>query len=333
MEHFPFPIGTQNKCITLHIDSLTDDLIEGALKFISKHGYHYTPTNKKKHIIVPRGCTSSVPDRTHSIEFESLFKEALDDGSDNMQHRDYYRYQTNPDSAPKLLECPEIKEILNRVQVCMNRQVNGYTPTKISFLYSLPGGKPQGWHQDDTRDEGRIITAGSLISAIVALENDTKLDVRNRKFERKTFIIPKGTMFVFDGKLVHGGSAYQKHNLRIHIYFMKMVDKGGSGEQSHNDSDNAIAHTYRCPVEGCPKCISKCNLTLSQMRNHWRMKHAAVENMGWKRYEASLKGNLHKCEQCGKTYLSVNGLNKHISQKHKRRRQQNADRRKRGKKN
>jgi hypothetical protein len=74
MEHFPFPSGTQNKLITLHLDSLRDDLIEGAFKYISKHGYHYTPTNGKKHIIVPRGCTSSAGDRTHSIEFESLFK-------------------------------------------------------------------------------------------------------------------------------------------------------------------------------------------------------------------------------------------------------------------
>jgi hypothetical protein len=332
MEHFPFPSGTQNKLITLHLDSLRDDLIEGAFKYISKHGYHYTPTNGKKHIIVPRGCTSSAGDRTHSIEFESLFKEALDDGSDNMQHRDYYRYQTNPDMSNKLLECPEIKEILNRVQVCINRQVKGYVPTKLSILYSLPGGKPQGWHHDDGRDEGEIVNAGSLLSAIVALQNGTMLDVRNGSFERKTFIIPKGTMFILDGKLVHGGSAYQTHNLRMHIYFMKQVDDAGI-HPNNNAGDNIIAHTYRCPVEGCHKYITKCNLTLSQMRNHWRMKHAGVEKMGWKRYEANLRGNLHKCEQCSNTYLSLNGLKKHISQKHgKRRRRQTNDRQKRKRK-
>jgi hypothetical protein len=102
-------------------------------------------------------------------------------------------------------------------------------------------------------------------------------------------------------------------------------------------------------VEGCHKYITKCNLTLSQMRNHWRMKHAGVEKMGWKRYEANLRGNLHKCEQCSNTYLSLNGLKKHISQKHgklslnglkkhisqkhgKRRRRQTNDRQKRKRK-
>jgi hypothetical protein len=328
MEHFPFPNGRQNKLVTLHLDSLRDEVIEGAYKYISKHGYHYTPTNGKKHIVVPRGLMCPAVDRTQSIEFESLFKEALDDGSDNMQHRDYYRYQTNPDMAPKLLECPEIKDIVNRVQVCINRQVNGYIATKISFLYSLPGGKPQGWHQDDARDEGKIVRAGSLISAIVALQNDTKLDVRNGSFERKTFVIPRGTMFIFDGKLVHGGAAYQAHNLRIHIYFEKQSEEGGS-TGNNTDKENTITHTYICPVTSCPKNIDKQFLTLSQMRNHWRMKHAPLEKIGWKRYEAKLRGNLEKCAQCSRTFLSVNGLKKHISQKHKPHHRQNGNNRKR----
>jgi hypothetical protein len=128
-----------------------------------------------------------------------------------MKHRDYYRYQTSPDCAQKLMECPEIKLIVNKVQACINHQVRGYVANKISVLYSLPGGKAQGWHEDDSRPEGEIVKSGMLLSVIVALQPDTKLDVRNGSFERKTFVIPKGTMFVFGGKLVHSGSAYATH--------------------------------------------------------------------------------------------------------------------------
>jgi hypothetical protein len=315
MPQFPFPRGTQNKLVTLHIKSLTDDLVKGAFEYISKHGFHYTPNNSKKHIVVPRGCAYSGK-RTFSIEFESLFKKALDDGSDNMQHRDYYRYQTNPDNNSKLLECPEIKEIVNRVQVCINSQVSGYAANKISFLYSLPGGKSQGWHVDDARELGTIAKNGSLISVIVAFQNNTKLDVRNENYDRKTFIIPSQTMFVFDGQLVHSGSAYDTHNLRLHIYFMKLPENQDGPNDSNVDT-NVIAHTYVCPVKSCPKFINKCSLTLSQMRNHWRINHSATENMGWKRYVANQSGNLHDCNQCGQSFLSLDGLKRHISKKHK----------------
>jgi hypothetical protein len=172
------------------------------------------------------------------------------------------------------------------------------------------------------------VTNGSLISVIVALQNDTKLDVRNGNFERKTFIIPKQTMFVFDGQLLHGGSAYQAHNLRLHIYFMKLVENQNDCNEN-NETDNVIAHTYMCPVESCSKNIERCNLTLSQMRNHWRIKHAATEKIGWKRYIARQSGNLHTCNQCNDTFLSQDGLKRHISKKHRARRQQTNTNRKR----
>jgi hypothetical protein len=242
--------------------------------------------------------------RTQSIEFESLFKQALDDGSDNMKHRDYYRYQTSPDCAQKLMECPEINLIVNKVQACINHQVRGYV---ASILYSLPGGKAQGWHEDDSRLEGEIVKPGMLLCAIVALQPDTKLDVWNGTFEQKTFIIPKGTMFVFGRKLVHSGSAYGTHNLRLHIYFTKSCDIVGDTD-NREVFDNSIAHKYFCPVEDCPKHIQRCNLTALQMHNHRLMKHAPVEKMGWKRYEAGKVGKLHKCTQCVQTFLNVDGL-------------------------
>jgi hypothetical protein len=100
--------------------------------------------------------------------------------------------------------------------------------------------------------------------------------VRNGNYDHKMFIIPKQTMFVFDGQLLHGGSAYQSHNLRLHIYFMKLIESQNDCSDN-NETGNVIAHTYMYPVKNCSKCINRCNLTLSQMRNHWRIKHAAFQ--------------------------------------------------------
>jgi len=325
MAEFPFPNGQHNKLCILHLDSLTDVLVNGALSLISNNGYHYTSSNAKKHIVVPnKGCVNATK-RTHSIRLESLFKEALrSNGCDNPEYRDYYRYQTHPDDCDELLRCPEIKDIIDRVQVSINQQVQGYVAYKISVLYSLPGGEQQGFHQDDARSEAVIAEEGAMLSVIVALQDNTKLDVRNASFERKTLSISKGLMFVFDGRLVHGGAAYTVHNVRLHIYFRKMVENVVSS-MDKGKFENVIAPTYRCPVEDCPKKIGNCNLTLSQMRNHWRMKHAPVENMGWKRYHADKEGKLHKCDQCHETFLNFEGLKKHVTMAHKPKRKRRSD--------
>jgi len=67
--------------------------------------------------------------------------------------------------------------------------------------------------------------------------------VRNASFERKTFLIPKGTMFVFDGRLVHGGSGHMVHNVRLHIYF-RMVVENVSSSIDQDKFANIIAPTY-----------------------------------------------------------------------------------------
>jgi hypothetical protein len=71
-------------------------------------------------------------------------------------------------------------------------------------------------------------------------------------------------------------------------------------------------------VDDCPKKIGKkYNLTVSQMCNRWRTKHATVEKMGWKLYLAIKEAKLHKYDQCGEIFLSAEGLKKHITSKHK----------------
>jgi hypothetical protein len=92
-----------------------------------------TVSNNQKHIVVPKKFCAAKTERTFSIEFESLFTDALGNGSDDITQRDYTRFQTHPEAAKELLKCGEIKSIVDCIQATINQQVDGYVSVKLSF--------------------------------------------------------------------------------------------------------------------------------------------------------------------------------------------------------
>lgn len=99
----------------------------------------------------------------------------------------------------------------------------------IVVLEAIAGLPQQGLHTDAAIDDkywqdvdhGGV---GEPCGFIVAIQDGTKIDIGIGRLEgakgmvwsRKTIVIPKGSVFIFKLSLVHGGSAYDSDNIRIH---------------------------------------------------------------------------------------------------------------------
>ena len=51
------------------------------------------------------------------------------------------------------------------------------------------------------------------MGVIFALEDYTYFNTKSRRI-----VLKKGQVLIFDGDMVHAGSAYEKENTRIHLY-------------------------------------------------------------------------------------------------------------------
>lgn len=318
---FPFLSGSLNQFAIIPIEGFHQSLADGVFAYVAKHGFHLISTKQRKAVVVPR-MKASLNEKTFSIQFRSLFINSIKDGATSSNEHDYYRYQTDPDDAPKMLkECKALQQLVNLAQINIDKQVKGYVAFKVSILYSMPNGKPQGFHHDDYRCDSVCKMEGPLLSVIIALQDGTKLDLKKNKDERNTYSIPMGSMFVFDGKLMHGGSAYKTHNLRVHLYFKYKRDteetKGGDGgEDVKRDGIDRVAYVFRCPVKSCDHRKRKINFTYDDLYNHWRDRHRKDEKISLKMYKARLGGDWEKCDVCEKTFFTRERLEIHVWKEH-----------------
>lgn len=95
------------------------------------------------------------------------------------------------------------------------------------LLESLPGCRQQAAHTDyiPTPELRSAPDAEVPLLFLLALEDDTRLEVwprthRPRRYPvfQTTVRLNAGDAVLFRGDLVHAGSAYEHHNLRIHAY-------------------------------------------------------------------------------------------------------------------
>lgn len=109
------------------------------------------------------------------------------------------------------------------------------TATDFVILESLRGCQRQAAHVDYVPDDALLETTDDTVPllAVVALQDGTMLDVwpgshrlvRRRRLTRHTPHVRReiveldaGDVIVFRGDLIHAGSAYTSHNLRLHAY-------------------------------------------------------------------------------------------------------------------
>jgi hypothetical protein len=186
-----------------------------------------------RHFITIQGIEQNAKS-TNPIQLEHFLAEVIDPSHVGDIDINYSRYQSSPVDSDRLLRCASIKWIVHLMQSFVNKQIIGvrerneigYVVTRVSLLFSRPGGLPQQLHVDDKRDDIAIAKEGEMLSAIVALQDFMRLDIQSHNGKRLTYSIPATSMLLFSGTCKHGGSSYNRFNVRLHMYLLPQQTAG-----------------------------------------------------------------------------------------------------------
>jgi len=304
--------------------NITEVMLSNAVSFISNKCFYYDDDDgTKTYLHLP--AVTVKKNKRDSIPLGKLFKEAVNDsktkkgnvdeavGDETMELEvDDFRFQTLPETKTKLLKSKDVKDIFSMSEKIVKDIDDRFSVGKFSVLYSKPGGAPQGFHIDDfskTKEEQELF--GEMLSAIVSIQDKTTIDVVGcDKKSRMSITIPKGFMFLFSGRFVHGGSAYECHNVRLHFYFYRsssMADK----EVKKMLLTNKISLKNVCPVPDCKEAIARTLFTSSTLQDHWYTTHRKKIGLTYLQYIGRKNGTLQTCKQCGKKLLSERAAKDH----------------------
>ena len=102
-------------------------------------------------------------------------------------------------------------------KICVFLQAHNFLKNRTvgttAILHSKSGCKRQQWHTDYDPELCKL-TSLKPMGAIFALEDNTYFNIH----KKRKIVLKKGQILIFDGDLVHAGSAYDKENTRIHFY-------------------------------------------------------------------------------------------------------------------
>jgi hypothetical protein len=84
----------------------------------------------------------------------------------------------------------------------------------MTLLLSIKGCQEQQSHTDYDPSDEKSYKSRILL---VAIMDDTNIIVWNKQgYHRRIISIPKGSVFIGRGTLIHGGSPYDSNNVRLH---------------------------------------------------------------------------------------------------------------------
>lgn len=309
-EFISWPKGINTNWTIAPIQNFPSSLATQCLSFICGNCFFYTKYNKKASKPSITDIVAGPQIISEPIELESLFTAALEGGTDDDHLIDYHRFQSHPSRLQSLMQCPAFARLLSLVQVAIDDRVSNYALYKCSILYSRPRGNEQGLHIDDIRTKQDIEKDGELLSVVVALQDDTKLDIANYEKTRQTYKIPVGSMFLFSGTCLHGGAKYHTANARVHLMFMK------SNFVNDANRENAISLVFPCPDKDCPynRGDRVKTVTHSQLQDHWKNVHRKKHGLTLDQFRKSMKGTpIIRCEQCGKGFVNGKSFKIHCN--------------------
>lgn len=139
----------------------------------------------------------------HALE---SYSRVLDAGSDAIFNPNPRRFQTRLSREDPLVV--RVEAFLRRAGYLDNR-----TLADAVVLRSLTGCQRQQWHTDF--DPRTCQSAATMpLGILLALQDDTYFHV----LDEEVFTMERGDVLIFSGDTVHAGAAYEKTNVRIHMY-------------------------------------------------------------------------------------------------------------------
>jgi hypothetical protein len=273
-----WPKGNISSFFILPVPNVTQRKIDEAISFIRGNCYFLRKNDSKKYKPHIERRLHGQQQLSQLIQLESLFTDAVGEAANDDRFVDYHRFQSNPSRQRSFLKCEHIRNIVASVQNVVTAQCGDYAMSKLSVLYSIPGGKPQGLHVDYPRSDE---------------------DVGN-----------EGAIFMFNGSFRHGGSAYSTHNIRLHMYFVP------SAIRKSNKKDNSIPIGFTCPVSSCSFNIGGRSyaFTKTQLYNHWRDHHKKELGISVEKYRSRIVDgrDVIQCPLCKKGFTTgIIGLKRH----------------------
>mmetsp|Transcript_10026 Transcript_10026/g.18798 ORF Transcript_10026/g.18798 Transcript_10026/m.18798 type:complete len:326 (+) Transcript_10026:119-1096(+) len=303
-----WPKGINTNWSIVQVPNFPLSLARDCLSFICGNCIFYNKSGCKSRPFIG-GIDPSPSIVSRPIVLETLFKDALEGGTDNEALRDFFRYQSHPSRQQSLMKHPAFARLVALTQSAIDQRVRNYVVHKCSILYSLPHGPQQGLHIDDIRSNEDIDRQGELLSVVLALQDNTKLDIANDKGERQTFQIPFGSMFLLSGTCLHGGASFLSNNCRVHLTFVKK-------EFNKNiDKDNGISLVYTCPDKDCAYNSGDMakTVTLVQLQDHWKFVHRKKHGLTLKQFKKILEGSdIYTCQKCGKRFCNTRSFHHHL---------------------
>ncbi len=305
--------GNNSQYFILDVPYLSIDILSDALAFISGHCYYREARDRDKYLKFPGVSPTPVTSMEDTIMLDNLFLDPDPDGANDSRNADMYRFQTAPDAQDNLLSCSAIADILSKVSAVIARLTDvTYVAQKVSVLFSRPHGPEQGLHFDDHRTTATIEERGELLSALVALMPNTKIDIGTVNNGRKSFHIPSGAMILMSGRCLHGGSSYFSCNARLHFEFIPCTP----GDTTQSIVQNSVATRYRCPLDTCTHCKEGHSFdTKKELYYHWQKEHlkkGTIKLSLNKFIHAKNGGTIVTCMTCGKGYKSKKLLSRHM---------------------
>ena len=170
--------GNNSQYFILDLPHLTEKVLDDSLQFICRTCYYKETKDRQKFLKFPGITGTVVKPPADLIELESLFITPSPEGANDPRNRDLHRFQSNPHAKDILCSNDSISNIVGKIiSVLMKLTGKPQNLMKILVLFSRPGSREQGLHVDDVRTEDVVRREGELLSVIVALMHDTKVDI------------------------------------------------------------------------------------------------------------------------------------------------------------
>lgn len=210
--------------------------------------------------------------------FESIFNNEIDDNS-YINENDNKRKNFYLTDEWQVLN--QFTSIVKKIKLFCEEEYPFLVCSKISLIKSYAGCLEQQPHTDyDVSNENAINDAKQSLFCLLSLMDETKIILWTgcHNTIHKEVNIPKGSLFIGRGTLIHSGASYMKENIRLHFYLRAKNIMDISVDTFLIKLDFSSFHRK------CTENIQKYNEGSKTNRSELKRKMSELSKLRWNKY-------------------------------------------------